>query len=526
MKEKLLQLVLSFGLIGVPNLFLRAEALMEDPTFSSDGMMTLDLAGGGTYYNSSREVIVLADGRIVVAGLVVIGSAHYFAIIRLNSNGTFDTTFDSDGYRLDPILTDGAMLSDLVMQSDGKLVAVGSVQTTSDRDLVVVRYTTDGSLDNSFGTGGTSILDLNGYDDEGIAIDLQADNKIVISGATMNMSGDLDVCVVRLNTNGTLDPTFNSTGIIISNIDGEDDVATGIKVVDGNRILISGYTNSNSVLNHNFLLMRFDSVGVLDNSFGNAGVVETDFDQTSDQATTITIQEDNKIILSGRIGQLTAGVWQSDFGVARYNENGTLDNSFSGDGKLITPMNGTTTSLDDVYSVIIDVNGKILLGGGTFENSAGMFTIVRLNIDGTIDNSFEGDGFFSSDSFLVSNIDDFVFQPDGKLMVVGTANGEFAFARYDFIDDAGIGSLQTNLGVQAYPNPSTGLFNLSISNPSSFQNIKLYNAAGDLIWSNDGLKDLKQLTIDIQNHADGFYFLHIISDVGVEVLKLSKIVGY
>jgi uncharacterized delta-60 repeat protein len=527
MKKKLLQIILCFNLMGSSVPLLHAQALVEDPTFSVDGMMTLNLAGGGAYFNTGKEIIVLPDGRIVIAGHVIISSVNYFAIARLNSDGTFDTTFDSDGYRLDNISIDGSTLGDLALQSDGKLVAVGSLQTISDKDFVVVRYNTDGSLDNTFAVNGVLTVDPNGYDDEGLAISVQNDGKLVIAGNSFNLSGETDVTVIRINADGTLDPSFNSTGFLISDVAGGDDVATDILALDDSRVLVSGYSFSGVSTNDDFLLISLNSDGTFDNTFGVSGVTKTNVGSASDRAQTIAIQDDNKILMSGQIWVYTGGEWNTEIGIVRYNEDGTLDNTFSGDGKFVTPMIGTTTSFDMIYSTIVDPDGKILLGGGSLTNDYSMYTfvILRLNANGTLDDTFEGDGFYESNNFSFGYIDDFVFQPDGKLIALGTASSEFAIVRYNFVNDLNVGPDYIDLGTQVYPNPSTGLFNLEFNHSSSIQSIQLYNAAGDLILSNDGLKDLKQLTIDIQNHADGFYFLHIISDVGVEVLKLSKIVG-
>lgn len=503
-----------------------SQVLIEDPTFSNDGTMTLDFTGGASIDNNwVGKVQVLENGNIVIAGSVYIDPVSYFLVARLNPDGTFDTTFDSDGYRLDDILTGGSYLGDLVVQPDGKLVAAGSVQTINGLDMVAVRYNLDGSLDNTFALNGVTIWNPSGYDDWGTSIDLQSDGKVVVAGISYNANGDSDVSVARLNTDGSLDTTFNTTGIFVSDINGYDDIAAEIDVLTDGKILIGGSTVSGSVSEYDFLLMRLNANGTADNAFGTGGKVMTDLHSFDDEARSLTVQEDGKILLSGWTAVFSDDFWNPDFAIARYNSDGSLDNSFSYDGQFVSPINGVSTTNDFAFTTIIDSDGKILLGGGSSssDNSSSTFVIMRLNNDGSVDNSFEGDGFYSTDAFSSASIYDFVFQPDGKLMVAGITSDHIALARYNLVNDLGAESnaLKT-LHVSAYPNPSNGIFYLSSDQANRMKDLKLYDATGRLIWCNANPADSGALNMDLTNLADGSYLLHVSTDTGTEVIKLLK----
>ncbi|MEH2110959.1 DUF4347 domain-containing protein [Nostoc sp.] len=299
----------------IPHLAFRQEiitaytsvlSVVLDASFDSDGKVTTDLGSA----DIARSVVVQDDGKILVAGV----SNSNFAVVRYNSNGSLDTSFGSAG----KVTTDiGNKTSDtsysIALQPNGKILVAG----VSGNNFAVVRYNSDGSLDTSFDSDGKVTTDLGGTD-VAYSIALQADGKIILAGKRSN-----DFAVVRYNTDGSLDASFGSAGKVITNL-GSTDIAYSVTLQDDGNIIVGG------VSNNNFALVRYNSEGSLDTSFGSAGKVITDLGST-DIAYSVTLQGDSKIILAGKRG--------NDFALTRYNSDGSLDTSFGGAGKVITNIN-------------------------------------------------------------------------------------------------------------------------------------------------------------------------------------------
>jgi len=220
-----------------------------DPTFGTGGFTQIGLTAAG--FELPAKPIVQADGKILICSTIATGgpSGNDFFIARFNVDGSFDTSFDFDGQ----VTVDFAGRSEgcnaLVLQADGKIVAVGSSSdTTPNADFAVARLNADGSLDPTFGAGSGTVLvpfDLgdNNSDTAG-AVTLQPDGKILVAGWAVVGASNYDFAVVRLLPDGTRDTTFNSTGRVTVAFDfaGTDgiDQADAIMVDDAGRIVVGG----------------------------------------------------------------------------------------------------------------------------------------------------------------------------------------------------------------------------------------------------------------------------------------------
>lgn len=207
-----------------------------DTSFDGDGKIILDLA-----FDINRDAYAIAlqtDGKIVIGGV----SDGDFALLRLNSNGSLDTTFDGDGKATTDIVTGNSdVIQAISIQNDGKIVVTGSTYSTTSSDLVIARYTTNGSLDTSFGSLGKIIADFGGSE-EGASVVLQSDGKIVAAGIS-----DFDFLLLRYNSNGTIDTTFDTDGKVTTNFGGED-VTVSIKLQTNGKIVAAGFSNDDFAL--------------------------------------------------------------------------------------------------------------------------------------------------------------------------------------------------------------------------------------------------------------------------------------
>lgn len=395
-----------------------------DLSFGTDGIAITDFSGSGDY---AYAMAIQDDGKIVLAGYAYAGSTNDFALARYNANGTLDNTFDSDG----KVMTDFnggniEVINAIVIQPDGKIVAAGNSWDGNETHFALARYNIDGSLDNSFSSDGMGIYNW-GTNDYGTAVALQSDGKILIAGASYLDGYGYHVSALRINTDGTVDNTFDSGGV--STVVGEESQVNAMILQSDGKIVMAGRRVSN--LNSDFLLLRYTANGSIDNTFDTDGIVTTAFGSGDDYAFTCIQQSDGKLLAGG-----SSANGFNDFALARYNSNGSLDNTFSADGKVTTDI--ASGSDDYGYSVKVQSDGKILLGGYS-EALLNDFSVVRYNANGSLENLFDLDGKVTTD--LRGTYDyahTIALQSDGKIVVAGhsdsnTDSYDFAVVRYNAV---------------------------------------------------------------------------------------------
>jgi uncharacterized delta-60 repeat protein len=268
-----------------------------------------------------------------------------------------------------------------------------------------------GSLDLGFGIGGKSIVQGTG---QGFDATLQSDGKIVIVGG---LNGDFSIA--RINPGGSPDSTFGSNGVVTTDLGSSQDQAEGVVIQPDGKIVVAGFMLSINT-GRDFAVVRYNSNGTLDTTFGAGGIVTTDFNGLNDQAGDVLLQPDGKILA---LGTATVSSTDSNFALARYNANGSLDNSFGTAGKVTTNIG----PFDQGQRGVLQGDGKIILVGGSG------FNVLRYNPNGTLDSSFGTGGIVS---ILAESIaEDVALRTDGKIVVGGTltngiANTDFQAAQF------------------------------------------------------------------------------------------------
>jgi len=393
-----------------------------DTTFDTDGIVTTAI-GSGT--DTAYSVVLQSDGKIVVAGRSSNGSNYDFAVVRYNTNGSLDTTFDTDGIVTTAIGSGTDIAYSVVLQSDGKIVAAGYSRIGSNNDFAVVRYNTNGSLDTTFDTDGIVTTAIGSGTDIAYSVVLQSDGKIVAAGHAR--FGNDDFAVVRYNTNGLLDTTFSGDGIVTTAIGSGTDGAYSVKLQSDGKIVAAGYSNNG--INNDFAVVRYNTDGSLDTTFDTDGIVTTAIGLGDDIAHSVVLQSDGKIVAAGYSDNGS----YFDFAVVRYTTNGSLDTTFDTDGIVTTAIG----SVDDVaYSVKLQSDGKIVATGYSYNGSNHDFAVVRYNTNGSLDTTFDTDGKVTT--AIGSGSDEaysVVLQSDGKIVAAGYSNNginnDFAVVRYN-----------------------------------------------------------------------------------------------
>jgi uncharacterized delta-60 repeat protein len=364
--------------------------VQNDPNFN---------IGTGFWGGGVGKILLQPDEKILVTGnFLTFNGASRNRIARLNVNGTLDTFFDVGTGFNNPVYT-------IARQSDGKIIVGGHFTSFNGTSINrLIRLNVDGSLDNSFNIG-------NGFNSWVNSIVIQSNGKIILGGNFQLFNGTTINNIVRLNSDGSLDTSFNiGTGF-------NSYISSIVSQPDGKIIVGGNFTSYNGTpINR---LARLNVDGSLDPSFN----ISAGFTESNSWLYSIVLQSDGKIVVGG---SFTAFNGTSVNRIVRLNADGSLDTSFN----IGTGFNSY------VNSIVIQPNGKILIGGDfTSYNGTSVNRIVRLNTNCTLDVTFfTGSGF---DAWVHS----IVPQTDGKILVGGN------FTTYDGIAGNGVARIRPCIDV-------------------------------------------------------------------------------
>jgi uncharacterized delta-60 repeat protein len=396
-----------------------------DPSFGTGGKATIPIGLAGSQANA---LAIQSDGKILASGGSANGTKEDIALVRLQTDGTVDSSFGTNGTRV--IASTDSAVAIAIQPADGKIVAVGSSLVGSDFDFTLIRLETNGTLDPSFGAGGTRTIVNPAQNDSAAAVAVQSDGKIIIAGSSLSGSdfNTADFELIRVLPDGTPDPSFGTGGRQTTDFNAKRDSATALALQADGKIIVAGLSVSGA--NSDFALARYNTDGGLDITFGAGGKVTTQIGSGNAQVASLAIQPDGKIVAAG-VATNENGL-NTDFALARYNVQGTLDPTFGTGGKVTTDLNAT----DDVLTSLgLQSDGKIVAAGSFFNGTNDDFALVRYNADGTLDSTF-GVGGKMATPFGAGNdaAAAMVIQGDGKIVAAGraasTAGNVFALARY------------------------------------------------------------------------------------------------
>ncbi len=432
-----------------------------DPAFGKGGKVLTD-------FSQSTDIAYAAavqpDGKLVVVGTTYINNDYTeedFALARYNPDGTLDETFGSGG----KVQTDfpglAAVASSVLIQPDDKIVVAGGAFDLFpfQGDFKVARYNPDGSLDTSFGSGGiVTTRFTNGS--FAYAVAMQPDGKIIAAGTDfVNFSfnddiSNVDFGLARYNPDGTPDLTFDLDGKVSTDFDGFNDEIFSLLLQPDGKLVAVG-SAKNPANFYDFAVARYLSNGSLDTGFGNAGKVRTDFGSHDfDRAMSAALQPDGKVVASGFT--IFGGGFQN-FAVARYASDGALDTGFGNGGLAQIDFGSCCQS---AKKVLLQPNGKIIsVGYPNTESSDSDFLLARLTSDGSLDATFgEGGRVRTSFGDLNGGANGGVLQSDGKIVAIGfqgTGLKEFAnFALARYLNAEGASSPTPTPTVTPTPTPS------------------------------------------------------------------------
>jgi uncharacterized delta-60 repeat protein len=401
-------------LLMVPSVPAQATAGDLDSSFSGDGVEVTTFDG---YYGIAADTAVQPNGKIIAVGFMHTqeGIASDFALTRYTESGALDSSFGGTG----KVLTDFGGGYDtgqaVVIHRHGTILAVGS----SSDDMAVARYRRNGTLDPSFSSDGKVVLDLGGFE---TARDVAIDDagRIVIAG-----TDGPDFVLVRLRPGGAFDTTFGGgDGIVKTDFAGFGDSAFAVAVQPDGRIVAAGFTVTVAG-GQDFAVARYLADGRLDSSLGGDGLVSNDFFGWEDRITDLVVQSDGRIAVSGQISRDPGTADQnSDVAVARYRPNGDLDSSFGSGGAVTTDFG---SFFDDANGMAVQDDGRIVVSAPFYASSNLTAAVARYETDGDLDATFSGDGVAVTQASTTSDDSGgLALQSDGKIVVAtGTNAGQF-----------------------------------------------------------------------------------------------------
>ncbi len=419
------------------------------------------------------------------------------------------------------------MAEDLSVDADGHVVVVGNRHNGESNDIVLVRYTTDGSFDAGFGVGeddgtpnGVVNISLGEGNDFGTAVAQQADGKVVVAGYHEE-GASTNIVVLRVNADGTLDQGFGTAddgtenGIVNISLGDGNDVARDVALQADGKIVVVGDSVAADG-SSNIIVARLNADGSVDEGFGQSedgtpnGFVATSLGNGDDKANSLVLQADGKIVVAGN---RVADDGSSNIIVARYDAAGVPDPTFGASGDDGTPEGFVNISLgegDDVArDIALQADGKVVVAGDSVSaDGSSNFVLARLNADGTPDDGFGVAEDGTPNGFVSTSLGEgndyatgLAIQNDGKLVVAGYHqegdSTNIAVARYE-----ANGDLDQAFGT-ADDGTENGIVNISLGDGDDMaqavavQGDKLIVVAGTTT-ATDGSKNIAVLRLTAQ----------------------------
>ena len=387
---------------GIGTAMHRMSTGAADTGWGALGRRTFNI--GGT--DGAYDVAVQRDGKLVVVGAT--GGNGYVA--RYLANGTFDPAFNGNT----PVIVDRGTANDIVMAVDiawdGTIAIAGHTAPGVTKNAFVGKLTTTGATDPTFGAIKT--FDPYGTEDGAESVAVDSLGRIVMAGSTVNTQTRF--MASRWRADGTLDPTFNTTGYRDINVNGYS-FALDVLTTPTNGVVMSGVASGTGL---DFALVVLNEAGADEPTFNGTAVGRQTLNLAAgnDEAQGVAMQADGKFILAG---SSTDGGGVERIGVVRINATGGPDSSFGGGAQRLTYSSGN----EYAEGVLAQPDGSVLLTGAAdgYTNSG----LLRLTANGQLDTSFDTDGKLVINGGAGSEgLSRPTIGADGRIVVAGDVNGD------------------------------------------------------------------------------------------------------
>jgi uncharacterized delta-60 repeat protein len=343
-----------------------------DPDFGENGVFNYHLG----YETGAYSCQIRDDGKILVAGISMDDFGGFaMLLLRLEENGVLDESFGDNGMAYFDYGPGEDMAYAMTLQDDGKILLAGNIKDEEFRMVpAVVRFTENGILDESFGADGVAMIPVTETENEFSGIVVQPDGKIVAAGHISNGLSWFSLLMARFDTTGVLDPSFGNLGVVNTNLNNVDDEFFDLRLTSSGEIVATGFTTTQGDFNFHLLVMKFDQNGNPVTDFGDEGMIiwgETSYNV----GYAMEILEDDKIVIAGSSGEKAP--MDSDWGIWKFNDDGSLDGSFGNFGTVTTDATG---EFDEALGIAVQEDGKLVTAGKfRMENNINFGVVRYLN---------------------------------------------------------------------------------------------------------------------------------------------------
>lgn len=469
-----------------------------DPAFGNQGKL---IVPAGTANAFSRDVILQADGKILVTAIAHNGNDNDFAVLRLDTHGQPDPDFGDAGVTLTDIAGLTEIADGIALDSMQRILVAGSTDSGNGFQFAVARYDRHGRPDSTFGEHGLAVFPA-GVTAFCKAVAVQADQKILLGGYSIDPAVQRNVfTMMRLNPDGHLDQDFGQDGIVLTDMGIGSAVANALLIQPDGKILLAGQAFREEIFLWEICVARYLPDGTPDDAWDQDGVVFTPVANVNPVINTIALQPDQKIVAGGYSGTAPSN---NLFTLARYETDGRPDQDFGVNGLVLDTYGAQDNQITDL---VIQPDGHILIGGTSLSGNADRFALARLDTQGQFDPSFGNNGVVIAAFGSNDGVEALALQADGKLIVAGE---RFSAPRFDLV----IARYETGLLTSAeeglpmpsdvllYPNPASDLLYLHAAEPGV---IELFDHQGKR-WLHQSVENHEE-ELDLQCLPAGAYFL-------------------
>ncbi|MEY3398674.1 MAG: hypothetical protein RL220_1268, partial [Bacteroidota bacterium] len=487
-----------------------------DNTFNSTGIYTYDFG----FQDNLTDVKVQADQKILTCGTSLSGAfAGRLIVMRQNTDGTPDLSFNGTGYVLIDSYTE-SYAYEIRVRDDGKILIAGAVASpVYIFSALVMRLNADGSIDETFGDNGFSEINLTGTDHFAYAMQETADNKILIAGSSLDANYNNQPVVFRLNEDGSLDETFGENGAAIIEVTQIDNRFNSLTIQDDGKIVAAGHL-SNPLTNDgqfdfDILVARFNEDGSPDVSFSGDGILTDAVSALyTDDIFEVVVTPDGNITVAG---YATQADFSFDLIVVQYDDSGERVDTFGDQGVVQLDL----ANQDVALGMDIQTDGKIVVagtsGGFFFDNRDVL--IIRLETNGAFDNTFNDDGIVLTEVLgYMDEANAVTIQADDKIVVAGKDNNgtqnDALLARYEAESEANGIIHDHNASFSIFPNPATIGNRILVQHTEPVSRIVLQDISGKTIAEFQVNKGTYQATLFIPSTLEaGIYMLRVNNEV-------------
>lgn len=385
------------------NLFVRGQ--INDTTLNEVIPPGIKIISLSTTDDIANSIVITKDGKLILSGY----SNSMFTLFKLLENGEPDSTFGSGGMIKSSLRGGEDLFSTLFLEPTDEILISGNSYNGKENSFALMKFFPGGTPDTAFGDLGQVFLGASGKNYVARSMAVKKDGKILVAGSSSGGSDDA-FAIARFNPSGIADPGFGTDGSIVADIREGNDLISDVLILPDNMIIVAGSSCSD------FIVAKYLENGITDRSFGNQGITVTSINQSESIVSAICLQPDGKLVVAGSF--LDGDNF--DFAVVRYNSDGQLDRTFGNAGIAVTSL---SSGDDKVFDIALQKDGKIVVGGSAYNGRSDDFAVVRFLPDGSPDHSFSDDGIvIVSAQKGQERLYSLVIQEDDKIVAAGNTN--------------------------------------------------------------------------------------------------------